>query len=651
MPEYLGRYRIKRRLGGGGMGAVYLVENTELQRDEALKVPHFETGSDPSIRERFLRETRLAARLDHPNLCPIYDAGVIDGIYFLTMRYLEGKPLSAYTGRPLPPREAIKIVTKLAQVLEHAHARGVIHRDLKPSNIMICPGTGPTVFDFGLAKQTRQAGRKLTQTGTTLGTPAYMPPEQVTGDLDRIGPASDAYSLGVILFELLTGCVPFRGSMVEVLSQVILDQAPPPSRLRPGLYPELDAVCAKALAKAPEQRYASMNDFSAALTDVLRVIPARETGALDAAASNGECAAGLVDMTTVPPTTPRRKSGVAWLCLALLLTGSLLAPLLWLTDKHLGRSTNQTAEEKADEDSKERTGNVLAGPGTNTVPNEPPKMFTNTIGMKLVRIPPGKFKMGSPDGEAGRNHPAEEQLHDVEITKTFHLGAFEVTQQQFREVMGYNPSYFSSNAKGRDGVKYRGKPGARADLIRKGEDSEQFPVENVSCDEAREFCEKLTAKDNSKPDGWSYRLPTEAEWEYACRGGSPTYQVFHFGNSLSGKQANFDSNHPYGGADKLDPRHCPRMVGSYEANRFGLHDMHGNVWEWCLDWYHTFYYSTSPPKDPPGPPENPPYGHVARGGGWNYEGWRCRSAIRHHRRPEYRDNLTGFRVALVPPAK
>jgi serine/threonine protein kinase len=274
MPAQLGRYRFKKRLGGGGMGAVYLVENTELQRDEALKVPHFESGSDPSVRERFLREARAAAKLHHPNLCPIYHADVIDGIYFLTMCYLDGKPLSAYTGRPHPPREAVKIVAKLAQALEYAHGKGVIHRDLKPANIMLCPGTGPTVLDFGLAKQTKQPDQKLTQTGMAMGTPAYMPPEQVKGDLDAIGPASDIYSLGVILFELLTAHLPFQGSAAEVMAKALFAEPPLPSKLRPGLTAALDGICHKAMAKAPEDRYPSMKAFAVELAELLRTMPA-----------------------------------------------------------------------------------------------------------------------------------------------------------------------------------------------------------------------------------------------------------------------------------------------------------------------------------------------------------------------------------------
>jgi serine/threonine protein kinase len=277
MPTEFGRYRVRKQLGGGGMGAVYLVENTELRREEALKVPHFGVGDDPEVRERFLREARAAAQLDHANLCPVYDVGTINGVCFLTMRYLKGKLLSDYTGKPQPPRKAVEITAKLAQALESAHAKGVIHRDLKPNNVMMCAGVGPVVMDFGLAKQTKSEDQKLTQAGTTLGTPSYMPPEQVKGELERMGPASDVYSLAVILFEMLTGRLPFKAATVaEVYGMVLHTAAPSPSSLRPGLDPALDAICAKALAKTPEGRYPSMKAFAAALIDFLKTAPVGE---------------------------------------------------------------------------------------------------------------------------------------------------------------------------------------------------------------------------------------------------------------------------------------------------------------------------------------------------------------------------------------
>jgi serine/threonine protein kinase len=303
LPPQLGRYRVKEKLGGGGMGSVYLVENTELEREEALKVPHFGDGTGTGLLERFLREARSAAKVEHPNLCPIYDAGVQDGIYYLTMRYLKGKLLSDYSGQAQPTRKAVEIVTKLAQALETAHSKGVIHRDLKPSNIMMVAGLGPVVMDFGLAKQVQQVDTRLTQMGSMLGTPAYMPPEQVNGDLEQMGPVSDVYSLGVILFELLTGRLPFEGTVASIFGKILYLEAPLPSSIVPGLNPALDGICRKAMAKAVSDRYPSMKAFAAALIDYLRSIPATE-GLGSLVPRSGDKTAILQAKTVAPSPRP-----------------------------------------------------------------------------------------------------------------------------------------------------------------------------------------------------------------------------------------------------------------------------------------------------------------------------------------------------------
>jgi formylglycine-generating enzyme required for sulfatase activity len=263
---------------------------------------------------------------------------------------------------------------------------------------------------------------------------------------------------------------------------------------------------------------------------------------------------------------------------------------------------------------------------------KPPREIENSIGMKLVLIPAGRFCMGSPKDEKGRNQ--DEEQRQVEISKAFHLGIHEVTQKQFEKVMGFNPSYFSALASGRTGASYEdwSRPGSGKDKVKGLVSTSAFPVENVSWYEAIEFCKKLSALPAEQEAGRTYRLPSEAEWEYACRGGASSYQVFHLGNNLASDQANFRGTMPYGGAAKGPWLERTCKVGSYQPNAFGLYDMHGNVWEWCVDSYEY---------------EGNPGFRVRRGGSWGEGAEQCRSAIRLRRAPDdHRWNL-GFRVVMV----
>jgi uncharacterized protein (TIGR02996 family) len=249
----------------------------------------------------------------------------------------------------------------------------------------------------------------------------------------------------------------------------------------------------------------------------------------------------------------------------------------------------------------------------------------NHLGMELALIPPGAFLMGSPPDEAERRD--NEHPHEVEITRAFGLGAHPVTVGQFRafaQATGYRQTLWQD-------------PGFSQD--------DTHPVVGVSWNDARKFCAWLTKTES----GRVYRLPTEAEWEYACRGGAPESYPFHVGeplHSLSSTQANFNGDYPYGGAAKGPSLGRTTPVGSYPPNGWGLYDLHGNVWEWCADRYEYAYYKRSPRPDPPGPPKGST--RVIRGGGWILHGRHCRSAYRHRGyAPRGRGHYLGFRVALV----
>jgi serine/threonine-protein kinase len=250
------------------MGSVYLAHDEQLDRMVALKAPSF-PPDDAIAMERFAREARAAATIDHPNVCRVYDVGRMDDVPYLTMAYIEGPSLAeALRESLLQPRRAAEIARDIALALAAAHECGVIHRDLKPGNILV--GTGGHVFvtDFGLAR--REKENRLTGEGEIIGTPPYMSPEQIGGETSRIGPASDIYALGVVLNEMLTGAPPFTGPRSQVFLRAISESPPPPSSKVKGLDPRFDRIALRAMAKQPADRFTSMAEFAAALDELLR---------------------------------------------------------------------------------------------------------------------------------------------------------------------------------------------------------------------------------------------------------------------------------------------------------------------------------------------------------------------------------------------
>ena len=273
-PKAIGRFEIRGVLGSGAFGKVYRAFDARLGREVALKVPLELAVKTDNERAQFLREARAAATVSHPNVCQVHEVGEYEGRPYIVMALIPGRSLAEVIKtqqRPLPERQAALIVRKIAVALAAAHANGVVHRDLKPANVMFDhKRKDVVVMDFGLARGPRFDDASATQSGVIMGTPAYMSPEQARGGSKDVGPATDIFSLGTILYELLAGCRPFSGTATEVIGQILHVDPDSPSQRRPGIDPRLDAVCMKAMAKDPAGRFSTMAEFAKALDVVLR---------------------------------------------------------------------------------------------------------------------------------------------------------------------------------------------------------------------------------------------------------------------------------------------------------------------------------------------------------------------------------------------
>jgi serine/threonine-protein kinase len=435
---FTGRYQIARHLARGGMAEVYLARDLLLDRPVALKVLFPEFSTDRSFVERFRREARAAANLNHPNIVAVYDWGEEGGTYFIVMEYVEGRTLrDVIRGEgPLHPNRAAEIGADIAAALEFAHRRGVIHRDVKPGNVLIS-GT-VKVTDFGIARA-NDPQENLTQTGAVMGTAGYFSPEQAQGlPLD---PRSDVYSLGVVLYEMVTGRPPFTGdSPVAIAYQHVRESPVPPSLHNPDVPAAFEAVVMKAMAKNVADRYGSAAELRA---DLLRFSQGQPVGAKPLVAADDATAAVAAtrvqpsvdgtrsmprpaDATAVEEQEPRRRTGTYFVVLVVLL--AVLAGLLVLLARQLGLGGTSTVTVpqvvgKAQADAESELRGAGLKPKAVTVENDDP----NNVG-KVVEQSPGpgeKLDKGSTVTIRVSQGPPQVDVPDVRNRK----------QQTAREIL------------------------------------------------------------------------------------------------------------------------------------------------------------------------------------------------------------------------
>jgi serine/threonine protein kinase len=352
LPATIGVYQVRKELGRGAFGIVYQGHDAKLRRDVAIKVLNADALASPRAVERFLREASVVAQMHHNHIVPVFQLDEQDGVPFIVSKFIAGQVLSEIVPEEgMDPDRAVELVIQLLEALQYAHDMGVLHRDVKPANAILDSGGRLYLMDFGLAGWVGQDAGRMTRDGAVMGTAAYMGPEQARGDLRQIGPAADQYSAGVVLYELLTGHLPFEGGPLPALMyNVVHTPPPPPSEWRADLDPGLEAICLKALAKDPKDRYPSCRDFATELrrwrgesveTVTVAAVaedspPARKREVKPETRS----AAGKQTMTNLPPSrrtmaeppptqpakpSARRGSWVRWL---LALVGVIVAVLV-----------------------------------------------------------------------------------------------------------------------------------------------------------------------------------------------------------------------------------------------------------------------------------------------------------------------------------
>jgi len=599
-------YRIISALGKGGMGEVWLAEDVHIQRKLAIKALAPELAADSSLVERFLQEAKLQAHLQHPGLVSIIGFFAYEDSYLLCMEYAEGITIRELIHQigPIPAERSIPIILQILRTLEFIHKEGIVHRDIKPSNIMIDPKNKDRVkiMDFGIAKAV--GSQHLTRSGTTIGSPLYMSPEQVL-HANRLDHRTDIFSLGITLYEMLSGKLPYQTdteSDYSIQKQIVEQALPNPKNFYPHIPDSIVPIIYKMCDKDENKRYQSCSEIIEELmqsgvaaetktsTPVQVSTPSMPSPAPVSAAHSGklQIPKPVQERPFIAPGEKKKIPGFALLAgVAGLVV--IIAVLILLVLK--------PGKEK-----------VSATTGID------PGYF--------VKVEGGSFMMGSSSSREADEKP----LHQVNVN-SFFLAKAELTQSEWDALMPRNPSNILGPS---------------------------LPVSQVSWNDAIEYCNRRSKAEGLKPcysisgddnpGNWSsgrvecdwtadgYRLPTEAEWEFAARGGTLSRGYSYPGSNDANEVCWYSGN---SGATM-------RPVMQLKPNELGLYDIGGNITEWCWDWYDARYYSYSPSDNPLGAEGGED--RVQRGGSWKYPASSAKASNREYDFP-FKGSLTnGLRL-------
>jgi formylglycine-generating enzyme required for sulfatase activity/tRNA A-37 threonylcarbamoyl transferase component Bud32 len=593
-PILRNRYQIIKDLGEGSFGDTYLAKDLDLPGQPHCVVKHLQP-KHPDPKNPNPNLLPLAKRFFHTEAETLHKLGKLHdqiptlaayfeekGEFYLVQDFIAGHDLTKelIPGKKLSESYTIKLLHEILEILAIVHRQNVIHRDLKPANLMRRQDGKIILIDFGAVKEiSAMVVNAQGQTSLTIaiGTPGYMPSEQAKGK-PRF--ASDIYAVGMMGIQALTGEHPFNLREDTQTGEVIW-------RNQAQVSNNLANVLDKMVRDNFSQRYQNAEEALQAILSLLSPLPPPPPP----------------PTPTPTPTPPTRRGFLQLVGFAGVgLVGAVVTKSL------LNNSSNPLKTVQFETVTVNSKGEI-----TKRSQNQA-QVFTETIAngitLEMMAIPGGSFVMGSPNTEA-RRFESEGPQRTVNLAPFF-MGKYEVTQEQWEAVMGNNPSYFK-------GVK--------------------LPVEQVSWNDAVQFCHKISQK-----TGKTYRLPSEAEWEYACRAGTTT--PFYFGETITPDLVNYDGNsYPYGAASKGLYRAKTTNVGSFPPNAFGLYDMHGNVSEWCSDRFHSNYNDA--PTDGTSWETGTYDARVQRDGSWYDHVVNCRAACRHIQSAGNSDRRGGFRVALV----